>query len=184
LESIGLGVGLVRLVLVLHAAVGAQREALEVERTIGAHVDHAGDAAFDQFRALGFVHVHALQHGGRDVGQLDIAAGGGEHFAAIEHGGDARQATDQDGIRFACVAAHLDAGDAGQGLRHVRVREFADVVGDDGVDDVVGPLLDVQRALGRGAHAAHLDHGNFTVCRLLCDGWDGAEKADAGQGRD
>nr|GEU28271.1 hypothetical protein [Tanacetum cinerariifolium] len=158
-------VGGLGLVLVLGAHLGAGRKALEVERTVGAHVDHAGHAALQQVRALRLVHVHALQHGGRNVGQLDVTADGAEYFAAVEQRGDAGQAANEYRVGFAGVAAHLDAAHAGQRLRHVRVGEFADIVGHDGVDDVVAVLLELLRRFRRAAHAGDGDHGGVAVSR-------------------
>ena len=94
-------VGGLRFVAVDGARIDAGREFLEVERTVGAHVDDAGHAAFDLVRALRLVHVDALQHGGGNVGQVDVAARGGEQFAAVEQGRDVAQAADHDGARLA-----------------------------------------------------------------------------------
>ena len=143
------------------ARIHAGREVLEIERAVGAHVDDAGHAAFDLVRALRLIDVHALQHGGGNVGQVDVAARGGEQFAAVEQGRDIAQAADHDGARFARIAADLDAGNARQGLGHVVVREFADVVGHDGVDDLVRAHLDLLRILRRTAHAADGHDGHF-----------------------
>ncbi|EEF23264.1 conserved hypothetical protein [Ricinus communis] len=182
-------IGTLGLRVVGGAAIDHGGEALEVERTVGAHVDHAGNAAFGQIGRLRFIHVHALQHGRRNVRQLDVAAGGGEQFAAVQQRGDARQAADQHGIGFAAVTAHLHAGDARQRLGHVGVRELADVVSDDGIDNVIGILLDFLRALRRPAHASH-GHGGFrrwlyAVGRgFLCYNWEGAQQARRGQDGD
>lgn len=76
------------------------------------------------------------------------------------------QAADGDGAAFAVVARNLDAGDALQRFGDVVVGQLADVFGDDGIDDLLGVLLDQLRlgdaAAGSGdLHRVQLLGGRF-----------------------
>nr|GEU28544.1 hypothetical protein [Tanacetum cinerariifolium] len=148
----------IRLVAVFHARGQVAREAGKVERPRRAHVDHAGGAALHHFRALRLVDVDAREHGGRDVGQVQVAVVGRVDFAAVEQRGETGQTANDHAARFAAFAADLHAGHAAENFRHVLVGEFTGFLGNDGIDHFVRVLLDGLGALRRAAYAGH-GHG-------------------------
>src|SRR5690606_13537567 len=75
------------------------------------------------------------------VGTRDLAAVEGDQIEARA------EATRGDLGAFAVAALDRDAGDALQRLGKVGVRELADVLGADRVDDTGGVALDVHRVL-------------------------------------
>src|SRR5690606_22584741 len=152
------GIGLAALFLVDGAGGHHGSRPVEVERTVGVDVDHAGDAGLDQAGRTGLVDLDAGQQAGRDVGQRHRAARGGEDVASVDGGGDVVEAADRDGGHLAAAAiGGLHAGHALQRLDQVVVGELADVLGDDGIDDLHRALLDLQCVDHARAQAAHFD---------------------------
>ena len=143
-------------------------EAFVVERHRGAQVHEARDGAFDLFRGRVLVDVDAGHQLRCHVGEAERAAAAGrECVAAVDFRTHVGQATDGharafDGLAVR-VARHVAVdGDAGDTLQHLgdrTVRQFADVFGDDRIDDFVGILLEFLRRLQRGALAADHDNG-------------------------
>src|SRR5690606_18615897 len=104
------------------------------------------------------VHVHATEQLGRHVLPAQRAAAvGGEDVAPVELAAHLGQATHHDRAALALVAGDLHAADALQRLGDVVVRQLADVLGHDRVDDLVGGFLDDLGAGQAAAHAGDLD---------------------------
>jgi hypothetical protein len=139
-------------------------ETLVVERHGGAQIDQAGDSAFDLFRRRIFVDVDAGHQLRRHVGETKrTTAAGRKRIAAVDLRANVSQAAhrhagalDRLAVRVARhVAVDGDAGDPLQHLGDRTVRQFADVFGNDRIDDFVGILLEFLCRLQGGALAAH-----------------------------
>ncbi len=138
-------------------ADGALHTFRQVEGTAEADVDQTGDAAIDLVRGIGLVDVDAGDEISRQILQRDAAARAREDFIAIERGAEIGQAADHDGVDFAVVARDLDARNSLQRVGHGVVRQLADVLGHDGIDELRGVLLDLLRADEAAADGVH-DH--------------------------
>jgi hypothetical protein len=81
----------------------------------------------------------------------------------------ARQAANRDVLSLAAESGDLDAGDPLQGLRHVLGREFANILGRDGVYDYIRIALGVDRVLEAAAYAGdnHLLEFRLAATNLL-----------------
>ncbi len=156
-------------------------EALEVERTTAAHIDQAGDAAFDLVGRGRLVDFQRRDVAGGKVLRGDETAFGGKDIAAIIAGGDVGQAADQDAVGFAAVAGYRDAGDARQRVGNRGVGQLADFGGNDGVNDLVGILLEVTRRLQALAHAGD-DDGAAGVVGVGRSGGGGLRRGGLGHG--
>ena len=138
-------------------------EAVKVERHRGAQVHEATDRTFDLLGGGVLVDVDRGHQFGRHVLEVERAAAvGGERIAAVHLGADIGQAADADAgafdrevlrVALGHGAVHGDADDALQHLGDRAVGQLADVVGDDGIDDLVGVLLDLLGRAQRGALA-------------------------------
>ncbi len=149
-----------------------------------AQVDQAADAAFDLVGGWRLVDIGAAEQFRRQVleGHAALLASG-EDVAAIEQRLRLGQAAHLHGIAFATVARNLHASDPLQRLGHVGVGQLADVVGDDGIDDLVGGALAVLRLFKAGLHAGYDDGVELGVRRgFLGQGGHGA--GEAGGNRD
>ncbi len=140
-------------------------EALVIERHRGTQVDQAADRALDLLGRRVLVDVDASNQLRRHVFEVQrTAAVGGERIAAIEFGAHVAQAADRyaraldrEVLRVALGHGAVDghAHDALQHFRHRAVRQLADIVGDDGINDFIGILFDLLRRLQRCALAGH-----------------------------
>src|SRR5690606_33551861 len=102
----------------------------------------------------------------RDLLEAQAAATvGAEHVAAVELAADEGQAADHHAAAFGREvvgivtrreAGNRDAGNALQGFGDAAVRQGADVLGGDRVDDLLGVLLQVLRAHEAAAQAGDL----------------------------
>ena len=153
-----------RVVHGLHADID---DRLGLQRPSGADVDRRADAAGRNGRAAGLVDLHARDRFRRQVGEVECARVGhagavavarGRHLPAIEHDHVVVRPDAADGDPRALAERAVDrhAADALQRLGQVGVRELADVLGHDPVDDALRVTLEVHR---RGqASADALDH--------------------------
>ena len=154
-------------IVVLDAA--GDLAAFVVERQARTQVDGAAQATFDHVGRRVLVHVDAAEQFGRHVFEAQATAVvGGEDVTTIELGAYLGQAADGDRAAFAVVARNLDAGDALQRLGDVVVGQLADVFGDDGVDDLLGVLLDQLRLGDAAARAGDLHGVQLLGGRIRC----------------
>nr|GEU28650.1 HTH-type transcriptional regulator PtxR, putative [Tanacetum cinerariifolium] len=161
-----------------------------VERARGLQVHHAAHAAFGQFGQRRFIEVHAAEQFGREHVVVEAARGAADGGRGCRVDGRAverrhriigGQAADRDALAFAgrLVAVEDHARHALQRFGDIRFREFADVLGHDGVAHADGLRLEVQRLLQAGSEAGD-DHG----FHLAWIGWRGIGGGDSGGGRD
>ena len=149
-----------------------------VERTGGLQLDGRAERAFFQRGRVRLVNCQGgEQIGGKDV-EVETAAAigaasararvGGRHVLRTDRGDrfdtvdqNARElraeTTDGDFAAFAGFTVEGDARDALQRFRNVHVREFADVLSQDGVGRVERIALDVQCLLKAGPVTGHDD---------------------------
>lgn len=161
------GVHLVGLLVVDAARERGHRQAVEIERAAGDHVDLAGEPGLDLVGGARLEHVDALDEVRRHVLERKGLAGGGEDVAPVERGQRVGEAADLDSRRLALAAiGDLNAGDSLERLHHVIVRQLADVLGHDRVDDLGRFAAPVERADDGGADAGD-DH---IVGRLILRG--------------
>ncbi len=155
------------MLLVVAARADRECEAVEIEGPAGVHIDLAGEAGFDLIRRAGLEDVDLAHEVGGDVPQLQLAAVGGEHTAAIPGGFDVGEPADRDDVGLAAAAVRdLHARDALQRLDHVVVRQLADVFGDDRFQDLRGLFLVLQSFPERLANAGD-DDGICLLGRTL-----------------
>src|SRR5690606_8064506 len=151
------------LVLVV-ARVGADDAFAEGERAHGLQVDGAGQALPDQRGVRRLVDHDLAQQLGRILVELDAAVvAGAGLLAAVEGGGGevAGEAADVDLGGAAALALRGQAGQAGDGFGDARVRQLADVLGGNRLDDRSRGLLGVDRLLDAAADAGHGDAVEF-----------------------
>jgi hypothetical protein len=158
------GRGIVRDVLaaVVEHRAGAQHEfgTLVVERGDRIDVDGRGHAAGDQVGRLRLVDLHAGDDFRRIDFPADVAVGlAGGDFAIVDGAQhQARAKAAHDGLAvIAAVARGVDARQARDRLGDGHVGQDADVLGRDGLDDLVGALLDGQRVAQALANAGDDD---------------------------
>ena len=163
------------------------------ERAHGLHVQGAGQALADQAGVRGLVDGDAADQLGRVLVELDAAVvTGADHLAAIEQGGGEvrRQAAHADHLGAAGHALGGQAGQAGDGFGDAHVRQLADVLGRDGLDDGAGITLDRDGALDAAADAGDVDriqlHGGLVAIGVgagaaLCLHATGRKRQRAGQ---
>ena len=193
---------------VVHALDADAGGLAQVERTRGHDVDGGADAARRRVGARALVDLDLRHRFRGQVAEVEGAAGlvaqaGGRHLAAVQqdHVEVRTDAAHGHVGAFAAVAVDRHARDALQRFRQVGIRELADVVGDDTVDDTVGIALQVQGRLQAGADAGDFhDIGGrrrrrARACRwdgchtlraaalVLCKGRDGQRGAGAGDGQ-
>ena len=151
--------------------------ARRIQGQTGADIGIAADAAFDLVGGDRFIHIHAADklRGQHIQGKLpaDIAPGGQRTAVQGYLGKIHRQAANLHELAAQtpfgavvggprCAAARAidgDTGDALQGLGHVFVGKFADILGDDGIDHVGRFAFYIQPFAQTVAHA--LDHDLF-----------------------
>ncbi|MNE34907.1 hypothetical protein D3C80_1286450 [compost metagenome] len=158
-------------VVPLIAGVGDDRAAAVVQRADGPHVDRPGQALAGQGGVGGLIDDDAGHHLRGELVELDAAVvAGRDHLAPVQQGGGEvrTQAADRDQLAATVQPLHRHAGQAGQGFGDRHVRQLADVLGRDDLDDrgVVG--LGRNRGLDRAADASHddfVDLGRLLVAR-------------------
>ena len=143
-------------------------ETLEVERTARANVDQPGNARLDQ---IGRRRLEGFDRGDRTRGKILERHGprlGSEDLATIVGGRveGAIQPAEQYPTGFAAVALNLNAWDARRGIGDGDIRQLADVLCDDSVDNLIAVALDVLSGLQRAPQASHDDRVRF-VCGLV-----------------
>src|SRR5205823_12510908 len=74
------------------------------------------------------------------------------------------EAADQHSIRLAALARDLHSRDARRRVRDSNVRQLADILGDDRVNNLVAVALDVSRRLQRAPEACDNDRIIATSC--------------------
>ena len=137
----------VQLAEVGHFIEGVHRDgALPVlEGTCCPHVDGAGKALADKVGLGGLVDHDPVEQLGRVLVELDATAGvGADLLASVE---EARaeitdEAADDNTLGAAVDPLGGQAGQAGQCFRDTGVRQLADVLGGDCLDDQRGAFLD------------------------------------------
>ena len=134
-----------------------QFEAVEIEWPTPANVDLAADAAFDQVGGTRFIDFERGDRAGREILDLDEAAFRGEDLAAVIGRAEIGQAAHRDTGRLAAATRHLHARYPRERGRRERVRQLADILGDDRIDDAVGIALDRLRGLQAATKAGHDD---------------------------
>ena len=170
-EHAGDRIGVFGVLAVQPAQRAGQREPIEIERAAQIDVDRTDQPAGKLIGRLRLEDFDLLHQVRRDVGQRNAAAGGREYLAIVERGHEIRQSADQHQARVTARACDLHAGHALQRFRSTVVRQLADVLRDDGIDDLDRLLFDLLRALDAGAHARDDDFlDRFRRGRLLRDG--------------
>jgi hypothetical protein len=150
------GVALSVVLSILAAVLPGEVEARTIQRTGGADDDGRTDAAFLLHGVGGLVDLGAADQFGSQNVEAELAAAvlGGQQAVVQQHGVElGTKAPDRDELAFAAAAVDRDTGDALQRFGDVLVREFADVLGGDGVDDADLGALQVQ-SLGEAGPGA------------------------------
>ncbi len=130
----------------------------EVERLVEPEIDDAGDAALDEIRRVRLVDVRSGECLGGQVLEREAPAHAREYLAPVEGREDVADSAD-DGVDDLVVVAdhHLHARHALQRRGGGVVRELADILGDDGIDDLIRVLLDLRGRIEAGAQTEHHD---------------------------
>ena len=142
------------------ARVERHRALAEGQGPHGAQVDRARQALAHQPRVGRLVDDHLVDQLRRVLVELDAAVVAQAHlFAAVEQrrGEVAREAADVDLLRTVAEALRGQAGQARQRVGDRHVRQLADVLGRDRLDDGGGRALGVDRVLDATADARDLD---------------------------
>ena len=173
--AVGAGHAIVRAVAQLvvgrQGGTGQHPLAAHVEGPPGADVHGAAQAAFHQIRLRRLVHLHRLHEFRlhrieverarvlRHAERAGRANAGGHRRAPVHlHPHELRpQAANGHERPFAALPVDGDAGDALQRFGQVLVRELADVLRHQGIDDVVRGALHLDGLPHAAANAAHDD---------------------------
>ena len=152
----------------LPAATDRDHRLVVVQRAHGAHVHRARQALAHQAGVRGLVDGHAGHQLRWVLVELDAAVvAGADQLAAIEErGGEVRrQAAHADDLRATRHALRGDAGQARNRFGDAGIRQLADVLGGNRLDDRGRFLLDVDGALDAAADAGH--HDGVEVLRIV-----------------
>ncbi len=126
---------------------------LQIQRTTQFNVHRTTDTAFDLVGRTGLVDLNGFQQFGRNVIQRRRTARAGGIGGAVQGRLDIALSADHQAFAFAACAGNLDAGDVGQGLDDIVIRQLADVFGIDGIDDLLRFALAVGGRLDTAADA-------------------------------
>ncbi|KAG0771408.1 hypothetical protein G6F22_016500 [Rhizopus arrhizus] len=142
---------------------------LRLQRAHRPDVDGGADTASRVVGTAGLVHLHRRNRFGGKVGEIEraraiqaattVAKVGGGHLATVQQHQVVVRADAAHGHLGAFAAGGTvdrHAADALQRFGQVGVREFADVLGDDGIDHAGLATLDVQGFLDAGAVAGDI----------------------------
>src|SRR5690606_6690201 len=146
--------------VLLVAAADRDHAVAVAQRTHGLHVDGARQALADQAGVRGLVDGDAVDQLGRVLVELDAAVvAGADQLAAVEQGGgEVRgQAAHADDLGATGDALRRQARQARDRLGDAHVRQLADVLGRDRLDDGGGVALDRDRALDAATDAGDGD---------------------------
>ena len=164
----GTGAGVEIAVAVALAAQVEHQHALgQIQRVDGVQVHRTGQALTDQGGIRRLVHGGAVDQLGRVLVVLHAAVlANGRLLAPVQRGAGkiGRQAADRDGAGLAVHALRGQAGQPRQAVGDAHIRQLADVFGGDRLDDLVGVLLDLDRALNAAGNARDHD-GAELRCR-------------------
>ncbi len=153
-----LRIDLVDAIAVIGAAAKDDGRIPEIERTVELKVDDPGKPAFGQLGGLRLENIDARQRFGRHVLQVEVAADGRKHLAAIDRGEHVGKAADAHIAELVvAVYRHLDAGYALERGGSGGIGKLADVLRDDRIDDLHRLALDIGGALERAADAGDDD---------------------------
>lgn len=134
--------------VILIGETAAQLQSLVIERLGSQHIDGAADAAFGNVGVCSLVDIDSGDQLGGDRVEAERAARvrAGDLPAIQQRQRILRPETvDADVASFAALAIDGDAWNTLQCFGQVVVRELADVLGGDAIDDAVGGLLGLQR---------------------------------------
>ncbi len=162
------GIG-TEVVVRIHLAADVQhdRPPAEVERTDGPQVDRAGEALTDELRVRRLVDDDLVDQFGRVLVEFDAAIVAGADLLAAIHQriGKARiRAAQADRGRTTLGTLRGQAREPRDGLGDTGVRQLADVLGGNRLDDAARVALGRDRAFNTGADAGDDD---LPECRRL-----------------
>ena len=140
--------------------IAIRKAAGEIPRPVRMQVDRAADTAIGGAGCRGFDHVHAVEQGRRQHGEvrlLRIDLVGRDEYFAVQHGADLRQSAYVHRGAHACIAIDLHTGHALQRVGDRGVGQGADVLCRDAVLDIGSIAFEIDRADLRGTHTRHID---------------------------
>ena len=116
---------------------------IRVERHARAKIDRSAQRTLDHLCRGILVDIDPGQQVRTDLVKRQAdAAVGREDIMPVQFGTDVAQPADRDDAAIPEISLYLYSGDALQRFGHIDIRESADILGSDRIDDLTGVLLD------------------------------------------